>query len=68
MKRLYRSTDNRVLTGLLGGVGDYTDTDPVLIRVIFIFAMFVTGFIPGAVAYVIASLITPLKPVHVHEA
>ena len=30
MKRLYRSNDNKVFGGILGGLGEYFDVDPVL--------------------------------------
>ncbi len=63
MKRLYKSRVNRVFTGLLGGLGEYYDVDPILLRVIFIFILFITGFVPGFIAYIIASLIVPNRPI-----
>ena len=54
MKRLYRSRNSRILTGLCGGLGDYLDVDPVLIRLIWL-------VIPGLnlVVYIIGSIIVP---------
>lgn len=54
MKRLYRSRNNRILTGLCGGIGDYLDVDPVLVRLIWL-------VIPGLnlVVYIIGSIIVP---------
>ena len=69
MKKLYRSLDERTVSGLLGGIADYFNVDPTLVRVVFIFLLLVTGIIPGIIAYIIAVLITPNAPhAHVHEA
>lgn len=35
-KRLTRSTENRVISGVCAGIGDYFDLDPVVVRVIFV--------------------------------
>lgn len=70
MKRLYRSETNRVVSGICGGIGEYFEIDPVLIRVIFIFLSCVTGFLPGLIAYGISILIIPANCnetiMHVH--
>ena len=59
-KRLYRSRSNRMLTGVCGGIAEYFDIDPTIIRVIFvILACFAGG---GILAYLIASLIIPSEP------
>jgi phage shock protein C len=42
-KRLYRSRDNRVFTGILGGIGEYVNVDPVAIRVLYIVFTAVTS-------------------------
>lgn len=60
-KKLYRSKDNRVFAGIIGGVGEYFDVDPVLLRVAYLLIVVFTGFIPGIVAYIIAGLIVPKK-------
>ena len=57
-KRLYRSRENRVLCGVCGGIAEYFNVDPVLIRlgmVLFICASVGTGLL----AYFIASVIMP---------
>jgi phage shock protein C len=58
-KRLYRSNTGRVFSGLLAGIGEYFDTDPVVIRLIFILATAFTGFGPGLVAYIVGSIVVP---------
>jgi len=55
-KKLYRSRIDRKLCGVCGGIGEYFNIDPTLIRVLFvIFGL--TG--SGVLAYIIAALIIP---------
>ena len=67
MKRLYKSQTNKVLSGLLGGLGDYWNIDPVILRVGFIFLTCFSGVFPGIIAYFIGSLIVPNSPSVKHE-
>lgn len=59
VKRLYRSKKNRVLGGVCGGIGEYFDVDPVLIRLAWILFSFMGG--SGVLAYLIAWLVIPEK-------
>ncbi len=61
-KRLYRSRDNKVLAGVCGGVGEYFDVDPVLIRLLYLMATVFTGLAPGILCYVIAIAVVPEQP------
>lgn len=61
MKKLYRSPDNKVLAGILGGLGEYFEVDPVLLRLGFVFLLLVTAFVPGALAYLAALFIVPRR-------
>lgn len=58
-KKLYRSSDNRMIAGICGGLGEYFDVDPTIIRLIAA-AGALMGF--GIVAYLVAWIIIPLKP------
>jgi phage shock protein PspC (stress-responsive transcriptional regulator) len=60
MKRLYRSNTHKVIGGVAGGLGDYLDIDPVLIRIAFVVALFFGG--AGLLAYIIAWIIIPEQP------
>ena len=60
-KRLYRSKKNKVFAGICGGVGEYFNVDPALIRLIWILLVAATGFFPGVLAYIIAIFIVPEK-------
>ena len=56
--RLYRSMDDRMIAGVCGGIAEYFDVDPTLIRLLFVFGFFVTG--SGLFwAYVIMMIIVP---------
>lgn len=61
-KRLYRSNKNKVFAGILGGLGEYLDIDPVLLRVIWVLVLVFTGFVPGILVYVIAYFVIPPRP------
>ena len=57
MKKLYRSKKNRVIAGVCGGLGEYFDVDPTLIRLIWILLTISGG--TGILLYLIAWLIMP---------
>jgi len=60
-KRLYRSRKNKIIAGVAGGLGEYFDIDPVIIRIIFV----VTGLMGGSgiLAYIICWIIIPQESV-----
>ena len=58
MKKLYRSS-NRILAGVCGGLAEYLDVDPTLIRVIYAaLSLFTVGF-PGVLLYIILMILMP---------
>ena len=62
MKRLYRSDSNKVFAGIIGGLGEYFEVDPVVLRVGFVFLAVFTAVIPGLIGYTAAIFIVPKKP------
>lgn len=64
MKRLYKSKDNKTFFGIMGGLGEYFDVDPVILRLAYLVIVIATGVFPGIVAYIIAGMIVPDKPLH----
>lgn len=66
-KRLYKSNDNKVFAGVMGGLGEYFNIDPVILRVIWVLVVVFTAFVPGIVTYVLSAIIIPKKPVHMHH-
>ena len=59
-KKLFRSRSNKWLVGVCGGIGEYFDTDPTVIRVLFVLAGFIMG--GGLWIYLILWIIMPLNP------
>lgn len=59
MKKLYRSDKDRLLFGVLGGLGEYFEIDPVILRIFWIFILVFTGLIPGVVVYILAAILMP---------
>lgn len=57
MKKFYRSRLNRRLSGICGGLGHYTDSDPVLWRILMIILFFTAA--PIFLIYIILTLIIP---------
>jgi phage shock protein C len=56
-KRLYRSRTDRMIGGVCGGLGEYFNLDPTLMRLIFVVLLFAHGI--GLIAYIIAWIIMP---------
>lgn len=56
-KKLYRSNTNKMLCGVCGGLGEYLNIDPTIIRLIW--AIFICSG-PGIIAYFAAALIVPM--------
>jgi phage shock protein C len=61
MKRLYRSKKNRVFLGVCGGIGEYLDIDPVIIRLIFIFSILIMGPF-SFLLYLLCAIVIPEAP------
>lgn len=58
VKQLRRSRNNRMIAGVCGGLGEYLDVDPVLIRLLLAAAT-IMGFGSGLVVYLLAWIIIP---------
>ncbi|MFH1126795.1 MAG: PspC domain-containing protein [archaeon] len=56
-KKLYRSRKNRMIAGVCGGIAEYFDIDPTLVRLAWILVTFAGG--AGLLAYLIAWIIVP---------
>ncbi len=59
-KKLHRSVKNKVIGGVAGGLAEYFDIDPVLVRVLFVVSLFFHG--SGFIAYIILWIIVPEAP------
>lgn len=57
MKKLYRSNTNKMLAGVCGGIGEYFNVDPTLVRLGFVALSFLAG--GGLLVYILATIIIP---------
>lgn len=62
-RKLYRSRTDRMIWGVLGGLGQYFNVDPVIFRLIYVVLVIATGVMPGVLLYIIATIVIPLDPV-----
>lgn len=65
-KRLYLSDTNKVLGGVCGGLGEYLGIDPVIVRLLLVFAVIFHGF--GVLLYLIAWIVIPRRPLELVKA
>ena len=59
MKRIYKIEEGKKVCGVCGGIAEYFDIDPTLIRVLWLTALICAGF--GGVAYLICAIVFPKK-------
>lgn len=59
VQRLYRSESNICIAGVCGGIGEYLNIDPVIVRLLW--AVFTVLFPGGILIYILACLIIPIK-------
>ena len=59
-KRLYQNKRNKILGGVCGGIAEYFDTDPMIIRLFWIIGTLIS-FGVGILVYLIAWLIIPTR-------
>ena len=58
-KKLFRSRTDRKVAGVCGGISEYLEVDPTLIRLFWLIAIFCMG--GGLLAYLIAWIIIPVE-------
>jgi len=63
-KKLYRSNQNVMLAGVLGGLAEYLNMDVTLVRLIFIILLLFTAGIPLTILYIAAAIIIPKSDVY----
>ena len=57
MKKLCKSNTNKKICGVCGGIAEYLNADPTLIRLAFVIVAMAAG--SGVLAYFLAALIMP---------
>jgi phage shock protein C len=59
-KRLMRSSTDKKIAGVCGGLAEYFDLDPIIIRLCWLLAVFCAG--SGVIAYIVLWIILPVAP------
>lgn len=60
-KRLYKSNTEKMINGVCGGLAEYFDVDPTLVRLGRVFLTFATGG-AGIPAYIVGMIVIPCAP------
>ncbi len=63
-KKLYRVNDGKVIAGVCGGLAEYLNVDPTVVRLIWALVG-LSG--AGVLAYLVAALVIPVKPLGIEE-
>lgn len=58
-KRLYKIEEGKMLCGVCGGIAEYLNVDPTLVRLLWVLMIFCVG--TGILAYFVAAIIMPNK-------
>lgn len=56
-KRLYKSSTNKMIAGVCGGIAEYINLDPTIVRLLWVVFCFMGG--AGIFAYIVAAIIMP---------
>ena len=59
-RRLTRSRQHKIIAGVLGGIAEYLEVDPTVVRVVYVVASVFSALFPGLLAYVILAFLIPL--------
>ena len=57
MKRFYRSASDRIIGGVCGGIGEYLNIDPLIVRIVFAVLFF--GYGTGLLVYLLVWVLAP---------
>ena len=66
-KKLYKSANDKVLAGVLGGIAEYLGIDSTVARLLFALIAIFTAVIPCVVFYIICAIIMPEPPFTVEQ-
>ncbi|MFP5383676.1 MAG: PspC domain-containing protein [Gammaproteobacteria bacterium] len=58
-KKLRRSTRNSMIAGVMGGLGEHYDIDPVKLRIVYVLLSVFSGAFPGIIIYIILWILIP---------
>ena len=62
VRRLTRSSRHKMIAGVCGGLAEYFDLDPTVVRVAYVLISIVSVAFPGMLAYIILMFVMPPPP------
>jgi phage shock protein C len=60
VKRLYKSSTDKKIAGVCGGIAEYFDIDPTIVRLLW--ALISLAYGTGIIAYIVCAFVIPEKP------
>lgn len=61
-RRLYKSRTDKVIEGVCGGIAEYINMDPTVVRVLYVVLSVMSSGFPGILIYILLMIIMPDKP------
>lgn len=58
-RRLTRSNRNKMIAGVCGGLAEYLNVDPTVMRVLYVLVSILSAVFPGIVAYIVLMFLMP---------
>ena len=58
-KKLLRSTNDKWVAGILGGIAEYLDWDPAILRLAYVLLTVVSAGFPGILIYIVLWIVLP---------
>ncbi len=59
LAKLHRSTNNRIIAGVMGGIAEYVGWSPTWVRVLFVVISSLSAAVPGFLIYIILWIVMP---------
>ena len=59
MGKLVKSTYDRKIAGVCGGIAEYFDLDPTVVRVAYVLLSVISAAFPGIIVYIILAIVMP---------
>ena len=61
-RRLTRSNRDKMIAGVCGGLAEYLDMDPTVVRVLYVLVSILSAAFPGIIAYIVLMFLMPPPP------
>jgi phage shock protein C len=64
MKKLRRSNKERMIAGVCGGIAEYFDFDPTIVRIVYVLVSILSVAFPGILVYLLLWIIVPRSDIY----